>query len=398
MVVGSLLLEIGLLFTGLAVAGTLASWTRQSVIPFYIVAGLILGVPGLELGGVSLGLVTDSEFVTGAAELGVVLLLFFLGLEFSFSSLLGNRARILKAGGMDLAINVPLGFAIGWAFGFTVVESLFLAGIVYISSSAVITKSLIDLGWIANEESETILGVLVFEDLFIAFFLSLLSAVALGGGGVEAALLEVSAAMLVMGLFVVLALFGARWLGRAVDIPSDELTSLRALAVTVLGAGLAVSFGLSEAVAAFFVGMAFSETQQVDRLERVIGPLKDLFGAVFFFWIGLRMDPGLLLSTPGLLVVAVLATGVAKVASGILAGRAYGLSPRRQRRVGLALIPRAEFSLIIATMALVSEGGPVLTETIPAFTVAYVLVLSILATLLMQSADRIEGWIGRGSP
>jgi CPA2 family monovalent cation:H+ antiporter-2 len=266
---GTLLLEVGLLLAGLAVAGVLARALNQSVIPFYIVTGLLIGEPGLEVGGVALDLVTESGFVTVAAELGIVLLLFFLGLEFSFGKLVGGRDRILRAGTIDLAINLPLGLLIAFVFGFGFVEALFLAGIVYISSSAIITKSLIDLEWIANPESETILGVLVYEDLFIAFFLSLVSALALGSAGVLDTLGRMAAAVAVMAVLTLVAAYGSDQLARLLDVASDESAMLRALAVAVLGGGAALQFGLSEAVAAFFVGMAFGETDKVDELERL---------------------------------------------------------------------------------------------------------------------------------
>jgi CPA2 family monovalent cation:H+ antiporter-2 len=146
------------------------------VIPAYILAGVLVGPnPPTEIGPVSLALVSQSEFIGLLAELGVVFLLFFLGLEFSLDRLLAN------SGLLDLGVNLSIGIARGVVSGLGAIETLFLAGIVYISSSTVITKSLIENGWIANPEAEPILGTLVFEDVAIAIYPAVLSAIAFGG-------------------------------------------------------------------------------------------------------------------------------------------------------------------------------------------------------------------------
>ncbi|PSQ09454.1 hypothetical protein BRC93_12920 [Halobacteriales archaeon QS_5_70_15] len=145
----------------------LARRLGQSVIPAYILAGVLLGpnspVPVLRV-------VETSELFTLLQELGAVLLLRFIGLHFSPSSLLERRRSVLRAGTLNLGLNASVGFVAGILLGFTLLEAVVLSGVVYISSSAIITKSLIELGWIADPESESILGVLVFEDLVIAVF------------------------------------------------------------------------------------------------------------------------------------------------------------------------------------------------------------------------------------
>ena len=176
------LLEVGIALTALAAAGALAVRLDQSVIPVYILVGILVGPnEPTSLGPVSLTLVETHEFIDVFAELGVVFLLFFLGLEFSLERLVESWDRLVGIGTLDFLVNFGLGVALGVAFGFTPIETLFVAGIVYISSSAVITKSLIERGWIANPEAEAILGTLVFEDILIAVYLAVLSAVAASG-------------------------------------------------------------------------------------------------------------------------------------------------------------------------------------------------------------------------
>ncbi len=393
MAVESLLLELGALFLILALAGTLAHRLGQSVIPFYLAAGLLIDPSGMELAGYSFTLVTANDFVTGAAELGVVLLLFFLGLKFSFQSLIRSRARISQAGAVDLA-NLAVGIVVALAFGLSTVEALFVGGIVYISSSAVITKSLIDLNWIANPESEAILGVLVFEDLFVALYLTILSAIALEGSGFAAALGQIALATGIMLVLAMVAAFGTRQLGRLVDRPSDEMALLTALAITVAVAGVALWAGLSEAVAAFFVGMAVGGTDQADKLSRLATPLRDVFGAIFFFWIGLTADLGALTGSAWLLVTLVVVTVLVKATTGIVGGGLYGLPPVRRVRVGLGLVARGEFSLVIGALAAQVGGSAVMLDVIPSLAVGYVLVTSVIGTLAMQHAGPLERWLG----
>ncbi|MFC7026663.1 cation:proton antiporter [Halomicroarcula sp. GCM10025324] len=383
-----LLLEVGIALTGIAIAGGLATRSTLSVIPAYIVVGIVLGPnEPTSILGLPVALVGDREFIDVLAELGVVFLLFFLGLEFSVDQLLQDRKRITAVGGIDFLINFGVGAAIGLALGWPIVETLFLAGIVYISSSAVITKSLIQEGWIANDESSPILGTLVFEDILIAVYLALLAAIT-GGGGLRQAVISVGTAFLFLGGLAAIAWYGAGWLDRVFSTTSDELFVLRIVGLTTLVAGAALALGVSEAVAAFFLGTGLSQTSHVERIEHVVTPARDIFAAVFFFSIGLTTDVTLVAGVAALVGAAVVLTTLAKFVSGTLSGRVYDLTRRRSLRVGLGLVPRGEFSLVLATLA-ASIGTGRLGTVIPAFTVGYVLVMSILGSVLIQRADTI---------
>ncbi|MFW5984287.1 MAG: cation:proton antiporter [Halobacteria archaeon] len=391
----ALLLEAGVLFAVVAVAGALASRLGQSVIPFYILSGVVAGpyVAG-ELG---LPAVETNDFVEVGAELGIVFLLFFLGLEFSLSRLVGNRRRIGAAGTVDL-LNLVVGFLLGYAVLGDPVAAVLVAGIVYISSSAIITKSLIDLGWIANDESEPMLGVLVYEDLFIAVYLAVVSALVTGTGELTDAVFDVGVAVGFIVALLVVVYAGSDLFDRLLDVRSNEAKTLRAVGVTVLVAGTALALGVSEAVAAFFVGMAFSGTGHVEEIENLLSPVRDVFAAVFFFWIGVTVDPSLIVPVAGLLVAAVVVTTPVKFATGFAGGRVYDLSARRSTRVGLGMTTRGEFSLVIAAVAAGATGAfdtPLVTETVPAFAVAYVLVMSILGTSLMRYSSFFEDAVSR---
>ncbi|SIR80443.1 cation:proton antiporter [Natronorubrum thiooxidans] len=402
------LIDIGVLFAAVALAGLLANRINQSVIPFYIVIGMLLGeyvlgtidFPAL-LGtaaiphGSELALI-ETDFIYVGAELGIVLLLFFLGLEFNLDRLIAAKEQIGKAGTIDLVVNFGAGLVFGYVLFGSFLPAFLTAGIVYISSSAIITKSLIDLGWIANDESNPMLGTLVYEDLFIAVYLAIASALVLGGGDVGEALGEIGIAVGFIIVLLLLVYLGTAWFQRSLETDSNEFVVLRALGITVLVSGAALSLGVSEAVAAFFVGMAFSSTDHVHDLENLLEPLRDTFAAVFFFWIGLITDPALFLDVVWLIAAAVLLTTPTKLISGYLGGRIYDLDERRSLRVGLGMVTRGEFSLIIASIALAGAGiglAEGVADDIYAFAVGYVLFMSILGTTLMQYSSAIESTV-----
>ncbi|MCU4744600.1 cation:proton antiporter [Natronoglomus mannanivorans] len=402
------LIDVGILFAAVAFVGILANRIDQSVIPFYIVIGMLLGtyvlgrvdfpaIFGTDIvpHGSRLALDGHAEFIHISAELGIVFLLFFLGLEFNLERLLAARDRIGKAGTVDLAINFGVGMILGWLLFGEFLAAFLVAGIVYISSSAIITKSLIDLGWIANDEANPMLGTLVYEDLFIAIYLVVASVLVLGGGDLSEAVGDIGIAIGFILLLLLLVHFGTAFFQRSLETDSHEFLVLRAIGIVVLIAGAALALGVSEAVAAFFVGMAFSSTDHVHDLERLLEPIRDTFAAVFFFWIGLVTDPALFVDAFVLAAIgaAIVLTTPTKLVSGYIGGRVYDLDERRSIRVGLGMVTRGEFSLIIASIAITGAGLGIATDTantINAFAVGYVLFMSILGTTLMQYSSAIE--------
>jgi len=401
-----LLFQAGVVFAVLAVGGAVADRYGQSVIPAYIVAGIVVGPNVPQVFGYSFVLVETREFIDLLAELGIVFLLFFIGLEFNLERLAASRDRILGAGAIDVGINGTVGAAIGFALGFSALESLFLAGIVAISSSAIITKTLIDLGWIADPESETILGLLVFEDVVVAVYLAVVTAVALGGNGggvgdvagVDLASLDptggvgasIAVSLAVLLALVALAVWGTPLLERYLATDSNEQFLVRVVAAAAGVAGLALVLGVSEAVAAFFLGAAFGATDHAHRIERVITSERDLYAAVFFFAIGLETDPALVAGVLEPLAALAAITAATKLVSGYWGGRTYGLSERRSRRVAVAMVARGEFSLVIAALAARPEAGLPNGDTIAALAVGYVLVMGVLGTVLMGSSEALE--------
>ncbi|MFB6096731.1 MAG: cation:proton antiporter [Haloferacaceae archaeon] len=391
---GVMLLEVGAMFAAIALVSLVASRAGVSPIPLYILAGIALNQ--FVLGRLGLPAVAETTFVEVGANLGIVFLLFFLGLEFHLDRLLADRSRIGSAGLVDFVVNFGVGLALGVVLFRAALPALLLAGVVYISSSAVITKTMLDLGWIVNPESGPLLGTLVFEDLLIAVYLAVVSALVLGGSGLVEIATAVGVALGFILLLLLLVYLGTAWFERVLTTTSAEFFVLRAVGITVLIAGAALAVGVSEAVAAFFVGMALGSTRFVHELEESLVPIRDVFAAVFFFWIGLVTDPLRLLGVLDVLVVAAVVTAPAKVLSGYLSGSFYDLTARRSLRVGLAMVTRGEFSLIIGALALAGAGStiaPATADRFYAFTVGYVLLMSVLGTALMQTAGVFERYL-----
>ncbi len=372
--VAALLVELGLLFVGLSLVGVLARRVGLSPIPFVLVGALAVGEGGL------VPLDTAAPFLATAAEIGVVLLLLTLGLEFNASELVASLRRHAPSGIVDLLLNAPPGFVAGLLLGLPWQGALALAGVTWISSSGIIARLLDDLGRLANRETPAVLSVLVLEDLAMALFLPLL-VVALAGGGLISAVGGVALAVGTVLLVLLAAQRHGHRLGRLLTHRDDEQVLLRLLGLTLLVAGLAQAVGASAAVGAFLVGLALPASF-ADRARSLLGPLRDLFAATFFVAFGLSTDPGAVLPVLPAAVLLAVVTTATKVGTGWFAAARDGVAVPGRLRAGTALVARGEFSIVIAGLAVtsgLSEIGPVST--------AYVLVLAVAGPLLARLAD-----------
>jgi CPA2 family monovalent cation:H+ antiporter-2 len=382
--VGAFLAELGLLLLLLGVLSALAERLRLSPIPLFLIAGLALGEGGVAQLGPA------ADFIASTAEIGVLLLLLLLGLEFSASELVASMRRHAPSGVVDLALNAPPGFAAGLLLGYDWQASLALAGITWVSSSGIVARLLGELGRVGNRETPSVLAVLVLEDVAMAVFLPLVAVLLTHGSPWRAALGASLALLVVLGVFAAAHRFGHRLSG--VFGPEDaEQVLLRVLGITLLVAGLTYVVGASAAVGAFLVGLAIpGETAQ--RAREVLKPLRDLFAAIFFVSFGLAITPGSVL--PVLPAAAGLAalTLLTKVATGWYAARRDGVALYGRVRAGTILIPRGEFSIVIAALA----AGAGYTEVGPVAS-GYVLVLGIAGPLLARRSDALTGLVVRRS-
>ncbi len=254
-----------------------------SAIPAYLLAGLLLGPNEPKV----LTLIQPSEVTDFLAELGIVFLLFFLGLEFSLSRISRTGRHVGLGGLVDLVVNFGLGLLVGVAaFGFTY-SALVLAACVYVSSSAIAVKGLIDFRRLGDDETDLVLAILVFEDLVVAFMLGLAAA---GGGGAPETLVLLAKAL----AFITAGLAASRWLAKPIDRFLDRLP-LEFFLLAVFGfliglAAIADELGLSEAIGALMAGIVLSETTVRDQIEERFFSFRDIFAALFFFTFGLSVD------------------------------------------------------------------------------------------------------------
>lgn len=372
--VATLLVELGLLFLGLSLLGVLARRLGLSSVPFVLVTALALGEGGL------VPLDTAEPFLTAAAEIGVVLLLLTLGLEFSATELFASFRRHAPSGVVDLVLNAPPGFVAGLLLGLPWQGALALAGITWISSSGIVARLLGDLGRLANRETPAVLAVLVLEDLAMALFLPVL-VVALAGDGPAAAAAGIAAALGAVAVVLLAAQRHGHRLGRLLTHRDDEQVLLRLVGLTLLVAGAAQALGASAAVGAFLVGLALPAAF-AERARAILAPLRDLFAALFFVAFGFATDPGAILPVlPAALALAAVSV-VTKLGTGWYAAQRDGVGVPGRLRAGTALVARGEFSVVIAGLAV----GAGLTAVGPVAT-AYVLVLAVAGPVLTRFAE-----------
>ncbi|BCL30656.1 cation:proton antiporter [Streptomyces aurantiacus] len=354
-------------------------------IPLFILAGILLGphTPGFVL-------VSDPHDMEMLSALGLVLLLFYLGLEFHMDDLRAGGRRMALAGGTYLALNVGAGLGFGFALGWGTSEALVLAGVLGISSSAIVTKVLVDTGRLGNPETKPILGIIVVEDVFLALYLAALQPILSGSDSLGAAVLDGGKAFAFLLLLALAARFGTRIVGRLFDTKDDELLVISFLGAAVFMAGVSEWFGVADAIGAFMVGLMLGSTASGPRILKLVHPLRDAFGAMFFFAFGLSIDPGDLPTVLWPVLAAVALTLVMNVLAGLGAARVYGFGPGPAANISTTLLARGEFALILATMAAVAG----LDARLSPFIAGYVLVLAVLGPL---AAGR-SGWLARVFP
>lgn len=363
-------IELGLAIVGLALLARIANRWGFSAIPLYLLAGLAFGNGGLW------PLRLTETFVHIGAEIGVLLLLFMLGLEYSGEQLKENLRAGLPAGTVDLILNFTPGLVTGFLLGWKLLPSVLLGGVTYISSSGVIAKVLNDLGRSGSPETPLVLSVLVIEDLTMAVYLPLVGVLLLGGGLPKIALSVAIALTAVILALVVAVRYGGR-LSEFASHESDEIILLTIFGAVLLVAGVAQRFQVSSAIGAFLVGIALSGPI-AEQSHRLLGPLRDLFAATFFFFFGLEINPATLVPALPLALTLGIVTAVTKVATGYWAARRTGIDQRGGFRAGIELIARGEFSIVIAGLGVAIEPrlGPV--------SAAYVLFLALVGPLLAR--------------
>ncbi|MHA7180638.1 cation:proton antiporter [Arthrobacter sp. MDB2-24] len=379
------LIELGAILLFLGILGRLAGRIGLSPIPLYLIGGLFFGQGGfIELQGVL-------EFSAVASEIGVVLLLLMLGLEYTAKELVTGLRQSWLAGIVDFVLNFTPGALVAVILGWGPVAGLVMGGVTYISSSGIAAKVISDLGRLGNRETPTVLAILVFEDLAMAIYLPVLTAV-LAGLSFAGGLGTVGISLLVVTLVLVVALRWGNVVSAVVDSTDREVFLLTLIGAALLVAGLASALQVSAAVGAFLLGIAISGAT-AENAARILEPLRDLFAAIFFVVFGLNTDPSSIPPVLGVALLLAVATSATKIATGWWAARRQGIGRMGRARAGTALVARGEFSIVIAGLAVAS--GAVLPE-LAALATTYVLLMAVLGPVLarlaepaMQFAERI---------
>ena len=367
-----LFIELGCAIVGLAILARIANYLGFSAIPLYLLAGLAFGNGGLA------PLNFSKDFVHEGADIGVLLLLFMLGLEYTGEELKNSLRTGVSAGLIDFVLNFPPGLVAGFLMGWSPFPCILLGGATYISSSGITAKVLMELGRLTNSETPLVLSVLVMEDLAMAVYLPLLAAL-LGGGSPRRAALSVAVAIGAVSIVLFVALRYGQQLSKLAAHQSDEVILLTVLGAVLVVAGIAQLLQVSAAIGAFLVGITVSGPIS-EQSHRLFAPLRDLFAATFFFFFGLEIDPATLLPVIPIVLILGFASSLTKLLTGYWAGWRAGFDRRSCLRAGSALIARGEFSIILAGL------GSALEPQLGAVSAAYVLLMAVVGPILARVA------------
>lgn len=390
-----IIFEVGLALVLIAIAGFFSMKLKFSIVPFYILAGMAVGPHAPHFGLFDFRFIESAPLIEFLGRVGVLFLLFYLGLEFSVGRLIKAGRSIAVGGTIYIAINFTLGLLFGWFSGFPLKEVLIIAGITTISSSAIVAKVLVDLKRTANRETEMILGIIMFEDIFLAVYISIVSGLVLSGATSLGDVL--TSALVALGYMLLLIVIGRKavpLLNRLLNIKSNEVFMITVFAGMFLIAGFSETIHVAEAIGALLVGLILAETEHMKRIEHMILPFRDFFGAMFFFSFGLTIDPMSLGGAVWLSIGAVLVTLVGNFVAGLLAGRQAGLSAKASTNIGLTIVSRGEFSIIMANLG--KSGG--LMDILQPFSALYVLILAILGPLLTKESKHIFNALNKVLP
>ncbi len=381
-----LIFEVGTALILVALAAILANKLNFSIIPFLIILGMVVGPHAPTIGIVDLKFIESTPFIEFLGRIGVLFLLFYLGLEFSIGKLIRSGKSIVTGGSIYILINFTLGLLFAFIMGFPLKEILIIAGIITISSSAIVAKVLVDLRRTGNAETELILGIIMFEDIFLAVYLSVISGLILGDStSLIGSVTSVLIAFGYMLLFFIIARKATPFLNKILNIASNEIFIIVIFASLFFIAGFSETIHVAEAIGALLLGLVFSETNQGERIEHLVVPFRDFFGAIFFFSFGLSIDPLALGGAVWLALGAVAITIIGNFVAGMIAGRKAGLSHKASSNIGLTIVSRGEFSIIMANLGM--AGG--LMTILQPFSALYVLILAILGPILTKESGKV---------
>lgn len=377
---GEDLMVLGVLFVIAYALGRVGKFVGLPAIPIYMLVGL-LASPHTGFFPLSFAS-SDIELI---AVFGLILLLFNLGLEFDQDEFFGNAGRLLISGGSYVLINMGLGFVFGMMVGWGTREALIIAGMTGTSSSAIITKLLIELRRLANAETPAILGVTVVGDVFIAVYLAIVSVVLSGETHFWTVVMELAIAFTFLVVMFAVARWGGRFVSRLFRTKDDELFTILFFGLAILFAGIGEVIGVTDAIGAFLIGLVLASTRFSSKIGRVAEPLRDVFAAFFFVNFGLTLN---IAEFPAVFVVVLLAVAMTLVLNAAAGGLIAWLNRQgagAALNIAVILMNRGEFTLILATLSI----GAGLDTRLEPFAGLYVLIMAVLGPALAANSERI---------
>jgi monovalent cation:H+ antiporter-2, CPA2 family len=388
----TLLIDLALILGAASVVTVLFKWIKQPVVLGYILAGFLIG-PHFT----GLPTIQDTKGVHVWAEAGVIFLLFGLGLEFSFRKLARVGAPASVAGMVEVVSMLGLGYLAGRVLGWSTMDSIFLGGVLSISSTTIIIRALDELKMKTRGFAALVFGVLIVEDLVAILLLVLLSTVAITQDLQGVALLgSVGKLAFFLTLWFVVGIFLVPSILRRVRVHlSEETTVIVSIGLCLAMVLLAVRVGFSPALGAFIMGSILAETPDAEKIEHLTRPIRDLFAAVFFVSVGMLIDPGVLVDYLGPILVITVLTIVGKIVSVTIGAMMAGRSMRHSLQAGFSLAQIGEFSFIIATLGLTLK---VTSEFLYPITVAVSAITTFTTPYLIRLADPFDRWLENRMP
>lgn len=378
-----LLQDLAIVMAGSAITTILCYRFHLPVVLGYIVTGMMIGphTPPFSF-------ITDLQSIQTLSELGVIFLLFSIGLEFSLSKLSKVGSVAFFAASTEILVMIGIGFYLGRSFGWNLMDSIFLGAILSISSTTIIAKILVEQKKIDEKFAQVILGILIIEDLLAIIIIAVLSGIATSG---TLALSQISTSMLMVSIFIIGMLsigflIIPRILGYVKRSQISEILVITVIGFCFTGALLAQKFGFSVALGAFLIGAIIAETKSVYEVVQKIEPIRDMFTAVFFVSVGMLIEPKLIINLWFPILLITLATIVGKIFACSLATFFNGYNRNTALKVGLGLAQIGEFSFIIANLG---ETTKVTSSFLYPIAVSVSALTTISTPFLMTHTEKI---------
>lgn len=384
-------LAILMLFAGVSIV--IFSRLKQPIVLGYIVAGFLIGPYFIKP-----GLINDKESIETLSQLGVIFLMFSLGLEFSIKKLFSVGATAFIAALLEIFVMIWLGHTIGKAFGWNDMNSLFLGAILAVSSTTIIVKALSDLNMKHERFAQLIFGVLIVEDILGIGIIALLSGIATSNGGIETSNVIATISKLLLFMIVSLVvgiIMVPRILSYIARSRSDEMMLVSVLGMCFGFCLLVIYLDYSVVLGAFLIGAIMAESRQLAQIERIIEPVRDTFSAIFFVTIGMLIDPSILTEYALEIIVIASAVIVGKVISCSLGAFIAGNNGKTSLRVGMGLSQIGEFSFIIAALGM-SLG--VTSNYLYSIAVAVSVITTLTTPYLIKVADPLSNVLAKAIP